>query len=71
MSETIYPKKKKRKPEKHRRWRVDYHLIYDGGGVEWSKQYRTRWGAKIAAWYNHYIASWGGAVTLVDQEREP
>lgn len=68
MSETLYPKPKKERPETPRRWRVDYGLIYDNGHVQWSKQYRTRRGAKIAAWWHRYISSYGGTVVLVDQE---
>ncbi len=40
--------------------RVYYDLAYDGGGCAWHKDYRTLTGARIARWWNLYVASWGG-----------
>lgn len=68
MTERLYPKPPR--PEKdrtHLRWRVDYCLAYDGGHGEWSGYYRTRTRARIAAWWNFHIASWGGSAKLIDQ----
>lgn len=48
-----------------RRYRVDYDLAYDGGSSEWSGYYRTRVGAKIAAWWNVHVSSWGGTADLL------
>lgn len=75
MAELIYPKPtRKRDPKLHRRWRLDCVLVYggDGGGAAatWSKGYRTRLGARIAAWWHYEIASWGGSVKLIDTTKE-
>ena len=64
----IYPKPEKpRKNKSGRRYKIHYYLVYDGGGGEWDGYYRTYLGARIAAWYNEYIGSWGGSATLIDQ----
>lgn len=49
-----------------RRWRLDTALAYDFPVGEWSKTYRTRIGALIAAQWNLRLASWGGWVTVTD-----
>jgi hypothetical protein len=55
---------KKQKTESNRKWAVDYDLAYDGGGSAWTGNYRTKTGAKIALFYNRFIASWGGSAKL-------
>lgn len=62
----LYPKERKVRDVSHRRWRLDCHLAYDGGGSEWSDYYRTLWGAKIAAFMHHHVFSWGGSIELID-----
>lgn len=66
---TLYPKaaKKKQNQERkyHRPWRVDYELAYEGGDLGcWSGYYRTYTGARIAAFWNQYFASYGGTAIL-------
>lgn len=68
MSEQLYPRQPKRRPQHPERpWRVDYRLYYDDGIGEWSSYYRTSIGARISAFWHHSVASWGGFVELVDQ----
>lgn len=50
-----------------RRWRVDYDLVYDGGSSTWTGHYRTHRGARLAAWRNYHLSSWGGTADLTDQ----
>lgn len=71
MSERLYPSPRRearlsRRQSKAelRPWRVDYDLLYDGGGGCWSGHYRTRVGARIAAWWNVHVSSWGGTAEL-------
>lgn len=68
MGETLYPQKAKRLDrelgKKMRTWRIEYDLIYDGGNGEWVGYYRTYIGARIAAYWNVWIASWGGSAEL-------
>lgn len=66
-SERLYPKPKKPSVES-RRWRLDCDLAYDGGGTSWKGYYKTRTGARLAAWWHYHYASWGGSIVLVDQE---
>lgn len=47
-----------------RKWRVEYDLNYDGGSSIWTGYYRTLIGAKLLAFYNIRIASWGGTADL-------
>lgn len=73
MGEPLYPKEpSKRDPHLDRPWRLDCNLVYggDGGGwvEEWSKGYRTLWGARIAAWWHYHIASWGGSVSIARRD---
>lgn len=65
----LYPRSrsKYRRDKSGRRWRVDYDLTYDGGGGSWSGYYRTKTGAKVSAWLNVYIKSWGGSAVLFQQ----
>jgi hypothetical protein len=49
------------------RWRVDYNLVYDGGGTRWSGYYRFKAQALIAAWWNIHISAWTGTAFLYDQ----
>jgi hypothetical protein len=68
MGEMLYPKEPRRRRDKSgRRYRVDYDLAYDGGGSEWSGYYRTHLGARIAAFYNYHLASYGGRAALYKQ----
>ena len=76
MSEQLYPSpsrearlERRRSRAEKRRYRVDYDLAYDGGGSEWSGYYRTRAGAKVAAWWNVHVSSWGGTAVLEGEER--
>lgn len=53
-----------------RRWRVDFtNLVYDDGFCSWSRGYRTRLGAYVAAFWNFKIASYGGdGITITDND---
>jgi hypothetical protein len=67
----LYPNEKARWWEwdkSGRKWRVKYHLIYDGGSAGWTGYYRTYIGARIAAGWNYHIASWGGSAGLERNE---
>ena len=67
MSERLYPREPKVKDKSGRRFHVFYDLAYDmGGGGKWTGYYRTRLGAKIAAWWNVHLLSWGGTADLDD-----
>ena len=69
MSKQLYPRPRREKDKSGRRWRVDYDLAYDGGGSgPFINYYRTRKGAKIAAFWNIHVSSWGGSAILTDQE---
>jgi hypothetical protein len=70
MTKHIYPNYKTKRYDPHldRRWRLDCDLAYDGGRSRWSKGYRTRPGARIAAWFHYHLASYGGTIDLIDQE---
>lgn len=67
----LYPKPVRESPRgKHKKlrpWRIEYDLGYDGGGVQWAGYYRTYTGARIAAWWNVHISSWGGSAVLHNQ----
>lgn len=67
MAEQLYPKPKRDRDRSGLRWRVDYDLAYDFCSGEFSEYYATRLQAKIAAFWNVRIASWGGSATLIDQ----
>lgn len=65
----LHPKSKPpRKDKAHRRYKVYYMLAYDGGPGKWTGHYRTLTGAKIAAWWNYYVRSFGGTADLTDQQ---
>jgi hypothetical protein len=67
VPERLYPKKRYEKaPHVERPWGVRYDLVYDNGLFSWNDYYRTRWGAKIAAWWKYHFASWGGSAVLFD-----
>lgn len=51
-------------------WGVHYNLAYDGGGSEWTKYYKTRTRARIAAFWHRNIATWGGTTKLFDTTKE-
>ena len=70
MNEQLYPRPCKLKDKSNRRWHVDYEITYDGGGSNWSGFYRTYIGARIAAWWNVHVASWGGNAILYDNKKE-
>jgi hypothetical protein len=70
MAEQLYPKKPSKKAPKDLRNKpigVRYKLIYDNGEFEWIGYYRYRWSARIFAWWNYVIASWGGSAELYDR----
>lgn len=71
MTEPLYPHRPRSRPDQsYRPWGVEYQLIYDGGGVErWTQYYRTKIGAYISAWWNYYIGSWGGNISLFDNRK--
>jgi hypothetical protein len=64
----LYPHRPAR-DKSHRRWRIEYDLAYDGGGGRWNGYYRTQLGARICAFLNLYVLSWGGGAILHDQFR--
>lgn len=64
MGTRLYPRPRRHKDKSGRPWRVDYDLAYDGGGQSWSGFYRTIVGARIAAFWNVQVASWGGSAVL-------
>ena len=69
MSERLYPRPpRKRKDKSGRRYHVHYVLAYDGGAGEWTGYYRTKLGARIAAYWNYKVASWGGSADLTDMK---
>jgi hypothetical protein len=35
----------------------------------WTGFYRTNLGARIAAFWNEYVASWGGSAVLYDRKK--
>lgn len=70
----IHPRPKKTPKNYHlkRRWVVEYkNMIYDGGySTSWSKGYHTKLGARFAAAWQYYMATWGGEITLRDNRRK-
>lgn len=66
----LYPRPpRKEKDHTDRQWHVYYDLTYDmGGSGPWCGYYRTRIGARIAAWWNVRIASWGGTALLIEND---
>jgi len=67
-NEQLYPKHRIKKDKSNRKWRIEYDLAYDGGGEEWVGYYRTRLGAKISAFWNVHVSSWGGSAILINNE---
>lgn len=55
---------------RRRRYRTHYNLAYDGGGSEWDGYHNTYFCARVAAWWNIHIASWGGQAQIYDQRKE-
>ena len=43
---------------------VEYNLAYEGGGGRWNGYYKTYWGARLAAFKEVHISSWGGSAEL-------
>lgn len=70
MSERLYPKEPKIKDTTGRRYHVTYSLAYDYYPQEWVGYYRTKIGARIAAWWNVYVFSWGGTADLDDMKKK-
>lgn len=72
MSEkTIYPKPPHpRRVHPERRYRVRYAqmAIEGGGSASWLGYHHTWLGARIAAWWNQRVATYGGIVTITDRE---
>lgn len=69
MSEHLYPKAERTKRDlSHRRWHVRYEgMIGEGCHLApWTGYHHTWIGARIAAWWNQNIATYGGTVTLID-----
>ena len=68
VGQQLHPAPKQGRGSPNRRWRVDYDLAYDyGGSGKWSGYYHTRLLARIAAFWNTYVGSWGGTAVLFDQ----
>ena len=75
--ESLYPNPKRKARQarrqvrrEQRRYRVAYDLLHDGGGGEWTGYYRTRVGARLAAWWNVHVSSWGGTADLMQELAE-
>lgn len=67
MAERIYPKKPKVKRDlSQRRWHVRYEdMIGEGCHLApWTGYHRTYLGARIAAWWNEHVRTYGGVVTI-------
>ena len=58
--------KRKREARQLRRWRMEYDLIYDGGGSAFAVHYRTKLGARWSAFWHMHVRSWGGSAQLFD-----
>lgn len=52
------------------RWTVRYDLAYDGGGEAFTRNYYTKWLAKLGIFFNRHVLSWGGTATLIDNKKE-
>jgi hypothetical protein len=68
VAETLYPRTRRRRDLTGRRWYVFYDLAYDGGGSKWVGYYKTKRGAKLAAWWNVNMSSWGGTAVLKENK---
>lgn len=69
MSERIYPKPERPTRDlSHRRWHVRYEeMIGEGCHLSpWTGYHHTRIGARIAAWWNQNVRTYGGIVTIRD-----
>ena len=64
MPEQLYPKNRKPKNKSWKPWHIHYDLSYDGGGSRWTGYYRTRTWAKVCAFVETHIRSWGGSAEL-------
>lgn len=53
-----------------RPWGIRFDLAYDSGGEEWTQYYRTKIGARISAWFQNYVASWGGTAIMFDNRKK-
>lgn len=65
----LYPRHRRFRDKSDRRWHVDYILLYDGSEDMWVGYYRTNIGARIAAFWNTQIASWGGSAVLYEKRK--
>lgn len=73
MADPLWTSGKARKARKERKlakkvskanYRVRYDLAFDGGGSSFDEYYRTRWGARVAAFFWVHFRSWGGSADL-------
>lgn len=64
MGEQLYPRPRKERDKSGRLWRVEYALAYDDGGAKWIGYYRTKFGARHAAFWHVNVRSWGGTAVL-------
>jgi len=66
MRKQLYPVERKPRDRSHLPWKVEYDLAYDGGGSRWSQYYRWYWQARLMAFLNYHVFSWGGSAVLYD-----
>lgn len=74
MADQIYPKPPRPKRDRSDlRWHVHYEdMVGEGSRLSpWTGYHRTRFGARIAAWWNQNISTYGGVVTIEDSWRFP
>lgn len=62
---------RKQQRREQRRWSVEYDLLYDGGSSQWTGWYRSRATARMCAYWNVNIGSWGGSAHLIDHVYDP
>jgi hypothetical protein len=41
-------------------WKLYTELVYDNGVVIRERFYRQRWHARLVAWWERNVSSWGG-----------
>jgi len=65
----VYPKPKKPPRDKsHRKYRVCYNLLYDGGYVHWEGWYHFWILARLAIPLNMYVGAWEGKAVLYKRD---
>lgn len=73
--EVIYPKDEPERKDPHleRRWVVAYEdLVCEGAGCStWVKGYRTKTGARFAAWFWYHIGTYGGGTVSLHENHRP